>query len=358
MSTGYLVYELLAAQAGVLLVATVAVGLAALLVSLRLPGPPARARLDAEPGPRLVERPAWPRDATSPSPCPRGFPQARASRAGPTSAQLPRHRHPTAAGRLQRLGRDRAAHRAGPGGAAAADDRPAPRRPHPGRAATRDRRAPQAPRQAAGASPGRPAGPVSRARRRCARRVRLPAAAAAARAAPGDVRRLPRGAGIRLHRRALGRPARHYPAGRSPALAAGAGGRAGGTCHPVRVAGGPHRQARRSGDARAADRPGPLTRGRQPGAGSPGPAARGRHPSLEASHRLRESTGERMSMDGFDRINQAPPRRGPWRRSNWLPASSSPQLLWPRTAWYDTRWPSPAARRPREHASLPWKAVA
>src|SRR6266511_4412557 len=60
MSTGYLVYELLAAQAGVLLVATVAVGLAALLVSLPLPGPPARARLDAEPGPRLVERPAWP----------------------------------------------------------------------------------------------------------------------------------------------------------------------------------------------------------------------------------------------------------------------------------------------------------
>jgi hypothetical protein len=60
MSTGYLVYELLAAQAGVLLIATVAVGLAALLVSLRLPGPPARARLDAEPGPRLVERLAWP----------------------------------------------------------------------------------------------------------------------------------------------------------------------------------------------------------------------------------------------------------------------------------------------------------
>src|SRR6266542_1891057 len=135
MSTGYLVYELLAAQAGVLLVATVAVGLAGPAGRPRRSGrPPAtsprpharRGRVGG--GPLLGAEPAiaaWPRDATSPSPCPRGFPHARASRAGPTSAQLPRHRHPTAAGRLQRLGRDRAAHRAGPGGAAAADDRPA-----------------------------------------------------------------------------------------------------------------------------------------------------------------------------------------------------------------------------------------
>jgi hypothetical protein len=61
MGTGYLVYELLAAQAGVLLIAAVTVGLAAWLVSWRLPGPPARAWLDAEAaGPCLVERLAWP----------------------------------------------------------------------------------------------------------------------------------------------------------------------------------------------------------------------------------------------------------------------------------------------------------
>ena len=61
MGSGYLVYELLATQAGMLLVAAVTVGLAAWLVSGRRPAPPARIGLAAESaGPCLVERPAWP----------------------------------------------------------------------------------------------------------------------------------------------------------------------------------------------------------------------------------------------------------------------------------------------------------
>jgi hypothetical protein len=61
MSTGYLVYELLAAQASVLLVAAVTVGLAALLVSRSRPGPTASVRLGAEAtGPCPTERLAWP----------------------------------------------------------------------------------------------------------------------------------------------------------------------------------------------------------------------------------------------------------------------------------------------------------
>jgi hypothetical protein len=47
MSGGYLVYELLAAQAGVLLVAVVAAGLSTLLVGRWRPGSPRRPRLDA-----------------------------------------------------------------------------------------------------------------------------------------------------------------------------------------------------------------------------------------------------------------------------------------------------------------------
>src|SRR6266540_2562227 len=152
-------------------------------------------------------------------------------------------------------------------------------------------------------------------------------------------------------------------AARTPTRAAGAGGRAGGTCHPVGVAGGPHRQARRSGDARAADR----AAGRDPG---PGAALRGDPDGRLAAARRGRLPGRRQPVHGppagdrpgpLTRGRQpgaGSPGPGPWRRSNWLPASSSPQLLWPRTAWYDTRWPSPAARRPREHASLPWKAVA
>ncbi len=61
MSTGYLVYELLAAQAGVLLIAMVTAGLAAWLVSLRRPGSPWRVRLDLSAPTRCVaERLAWP----------------------------------------------------------------------------------------------------------------------------------------------------------------------------------------------------------------------------------------------------------------------------------------------------------
>jgi hypothetical protein len=60
MSTGYLVYELLAAQAGVLLIATVAVGLATLLAGWRPPGARASVRLDIEAGARRIERLAWP----------------------------------------------------------------------------------------------------------------------------------------------------------------------------------------------------------------------------------------------------------------------------------------------------------
>lgn len=61
MGTGYLVYELLAAQAGALLLATVAVGLAALLVGWRWPGRPAWTRADAlVAGACATERLAWP----------------------------------------------------------------------------------------------------------------------------------------------------------------------------------------------------------------------------------------------------------------------------------------------------------
>jgi hypothetical protein len=61
MGTGYLVYELLAAQAGALLLATVAVGLAALLVGWRWPGRPARVRAEVlVSGACPAERLAWP----------------------------------------------------------------------------------------------------------------------------------------------------------------------------------------------------------------------------------------------------------------------------------------------------------
>jgi hypothetical protein len=61
MSTGYLVHELLATQASVLLIAMVTIGLTAWLVSWRRPGPPWRVRLDpSATAPRLVERPARP----------------------------------------------------------------------------------------------------------------------------------------------------------------------------------------------------------------------------------------------------------------------------------------------------------
>jgi hypothetical protein len=60
MSTGYLLYELLAAQAGVLLVAAVAGGLAALLLSWRRTGAPTNLRPDAGTGQPRVEWLAWP----------------------------------------------------------------------------------------------------------------------------------------------------------------------------------------------------------------------------------------------------------------------------------------------------------
>jgi hypothetical protein len=61
MGTGYLVYELLAAPAGALLLATVAVGLAALLVGRRWPVRPVRASAEAlVSGACLAERLAWP----------------------------------------------------------------------------------------------------------------------------------------------------------------------------------------------------------------------------------------------------------------------------------------------------------
>ncbi|HEX8927523.1 MAG TPA: hypothetical protein VGA45_01300 [Actinomycetota bacterium] len=61
MGTGYLVYELLAAHAGALLLATVAVGLAALLVGWRWPVRPARASAGAlVSGACPTERLAWP----------------------------------------------------------------------------------------------------------------------------------------------------------------------------------------------------------------------------------------------------------------------------------------------------------
>jgi hypothetical protein len=61
MGTGYLVYELLAAPAGALLIATVAVGLAALLVGWRWAGRPGRVRAEALiTGACLAERLAWP----------------------------------------------------------------------------------------------------------------------------------------------------------------------------------------------------------------------------------------------------------------------------------------------------------
>jgi hypothetical protein len=69
MGTGYLVYELLAAQAGVLLIAAVTVGLAAWLVSGRRPAPPAGIRLAAEAaGCCPVGRQAWPEPARQADP--------------------------------------------------------------------------------------------------------------------------------------------------------------------------------------------------------------------------------------------------------------------------------------------------
>jgi hypothetical protein len=61
MGTEHLVYELLAAPAGALLVATVAVGLAALLVAWRWPGRPARGHSQTlVTGACVAERLAWP----------------------------------------------------------------------------------------------------------------------------------------------------------------------------------------------------------------------------------------------------------------------------------------------------------
>jgi hypothetical protein len=61
MGTEHLVYELLAAPAGALLLATVAVGLAALLVARRWPGRPARVHVQTlVTGACVAERLAWP----------------------------------------------------------------------------------------------------------------------------------------------------------------------------------------------------------------------------------------------------------------------------------------------------------
>jgi hypothetical protein len=63
MGTEHLVYELLAAPAGALLVATVAVGLAALMVAWPWPWPGRPARVHAETlvtGACVAERLAWP----------------------------------------------------------------------------------------------------------------------------------------------------------------------------------------------------------------------------------------------------------------------------------------------------------
>jgi hypothetical protein len=63
MGTEHLIYELLAAPASALLLATVAVGLAALLVAWPWPWPGRPARVDAETlvtGAWVAERLAWP----------------------------------------------------------------------------------------------------------------------------------------------------------------------------------------------------------------------------------------------------------------------------------------------------------
>ena len=61
MGTEHLVYELLAAPAGALLLATVAVGLAALLVAWRWPARPARVHAQTlVTGACVAERLAWP----------------------------------------------------------------------------------------------------------------------------------------------------------------------------------------------------------------------------------------------------------------------------------------------------------
>lgn len=61
MGTEHLVYELLAAPAGALLLATVAVGLAALLISWHLPVRPASVHAETPvSGACVAERLAWP----------------------------------------------------------------------------------------------------------------------------------------------------------------------------------------------------------------------------------------------------------------------------------------------------------
>jgi hypothetical protein len=61
MGTEHLVYELLAAPASALLLATVAVGLAASLVAWRWPGRPARVHAQTHvTGAWVAERLAWP----------------------------------------------------------------------------------------------------------------------------------------------------------------------------------------------------------------------------------------------------------------------------------------------------------
>jgi hypothetical protein len=88
MSTGYLVYELLAAQAGVLLVAAVTVGLTAWLVGWRGQLAPALARVDAAPADaRPIGRPVWPAaPARQADPDARGGHRPRAPDGAPAAA--------------------------------------------------------------------------------------------------------------------------------------------------------------------------------------------------------------------------------------------------------------------------------
>jgi hypothetical protein len=84
MGTEHLVYELLAAPAGALLLATVAVGLAALLVAWRWPGRPARVHVHTlVTGACVAERLAWP--------------PAPARQADPDAPGAPRPRAPNGA---------------------------------------------------------------------------------------------------------------------------------------------------------------------------------------------------------------------------------------------------------------------
>ena len=84
MGTEHLIYELLAAPASALLLATVAVGLAALLVASRWPGRPARVHAETRvTGACGAERLAWP--------------PATARQADPDAPGAPRPRAPDGA---------------------------------------------------------------------------------------------------------------------------------------------------------------------------------------------------------------------------------------------------------------------